>query len=141
MSDAARLRLFHRLQAAAHRLKTRADTRLAAAAGVTTAQCALLAVLDEDGPSPQRAVARRLGFNESAMTPMVRRLLDAGLAARAPAEHDRRVRVLTLTNAGRAALEAAREPFTAVNADIDAALGGLDAHALARALDAMGRGS
>ena len=141
MSSAGQHRLFHRLQTAAHLLRTQADRRLVAAAGVTTAQCALLAVLAADGPSPQRAAAGRLGLNESAMTPMVRRLVEAGLVERRADPEDRRVRALALTEAGQAALATARAPFAEINAILDDALGPAGAQALARALEAVSKGA
>jgi DNA-binding MarR family transcriptional regulator len=137
MSDAGEHHLFHRLQRAAHHLRTESDRRLVAAAGVTTAQCALLAILASSGPAQQSAVASALGLNESAMTPMVRRLCEAGLVARARNDRDRRVRALTLTPAGRRALDAAGAPFADINAALDAVFEGLDSAAIARALDAL----
>lgn len=139
MTNAGELRLFYLIQTAAHRLRIQADRKMVAAVGATTAQCAILAVLAEAGPAPQRAVAEKLGLNESAMTPMVRRLVDAGLAMRVDSAKDRRVRALDLTPAGRKAFADAKEPFDEINAGIDAALKDVRADALAAALNAMGR--
>lgn len=71
-------RLYFLLQRAAHRLRTTADRRCLAAAGVTTAQLgALFAVRDEPGITQQR-LARALGLRESAVTALVGRLHRGG---------------------------------------------------------------
>ena len=92
---AASLRLYARLQSAAHLVKKAADRALIDAAGVTTAQAAVLAVVaaaeksDATGPT-QKTVAAALALNESAMTAMVSRLIVLHYLKRERNRDDRR---------------------------------------------------
>lgn len=136
-------RLYHRLQTVAHVLKKRADSRLTEAAGVTTAQAAVLVVVGEHANVTQRLVAKELGITEPAVTGMVDRLLAAGLITRRRRDDDARVRLLVLTEAGREALAVAGQAFSTVNALLVEALGQerldrLDAD-LEELLEALGR--
>lgn len=116
-------RLYFLLQRAAHRLRTVADRRCLAAAGVSTAQLgALFAVQDEPGVT-QRGLARTLGLRESAVTALVARLTKAGLVARRPHPHEHRAVVLELTDAGATALRAAQPEIDRFNAELRALLG------------------
>lgn len=135
---AHRTRLYHRLQIAAHRVQKAADRATTEAAGVTTAQAAVLAVIDASGgATTQRAVAGQLGLNESALTQMTGRLLRLGLVARIRDPGDARAWRLDLTADGKAALARLRGPFQRVNARLDAALKDADLAALADALDCV----
>jgi DNA-binding MarR family transcriptional regulator len=117
-------RLYFLLQRAAHRLRTTADRRCLAAAGVTTAQLgALFAVRDEPGVTQQR-LARTLGLRESAVTGLIGRLTAAGLVAKDPHPHEHRAVVLELTDAGVGALRAAQPEIDRFNAELRAVLGG-----------------
>jgi DNA-binding MarR family transcriptional regulator len=120
--SASKLRIYHRLQIAAHAIKKSADRQLLAAAGVTTAQAAVLAVAAHNGGATQRSVAEKLELNESAMSAMVARLMKAGLLARKRDARDPRAWRLTVTTAGRATLGRVRPAFARINAGIEAAL-------------------
>lgn len=123
MSEPDDQRLYFLLQRAAHRLRTTADRRCLAAAGVTTAQIgALFAVHDEPGITQQQ-LARTLGLRESAVTGLVGRLTGAGLLARRAHPRQHRAVVLELTEAGAAALQAARPEIDRFNAELRAVLG------------------
>lgn len=124
MDPAGRERLYHLLQTAAHRLKTRADRDSQGVAGVTAAQAAVMFVIARERATTQRRVAEQLKLNESAVTGMVGRLMEAGFVARAPSPTDGRAWTVTLTPAGEAALDRFRVNLDALNADITAALGG-----------------
>ncbi|MGW0186001.1 MarR family winged helix-turn-helix transcriptional regulator [Streptomyces sp. NPDC003362] len=116
-------RLFFLLQQAAHRLRTAADRRCLAAAGVTTAQLgALFAVHDEPGLTQQR-LARVLGLRESAVTGLVARLGKAGLLVKRAHPREHRAVVLELTEDGVAALDAARPEIDRFNGELRALLG------------------
>ncbi|KQW11735.1 MarR family winged helix-turn-helix transcriptional regulator [Streptomyces sp. Root369] len=116
-------RLYFLLQRAAHRLRTTADRRCLAAAGVTTAQLgALFAVHDEAGITQQR-LARTLGLRESAVTGLVGRLTAAGLLAKRPHPREHRAVVLELTDAGTDALRAAQPEIDRFNTELREALG------------------
>lgn len=116
-------RLFFLLQRAAHQLRTTADRRLLAAAGVTTAQLgALFAVHDRPGIT-QQELARTLGLRESAVTGLVGRLAAAGLVAKGAHPREHRAVVLELTQTGRAALHRARPEADRFNAELRALFG------------------
>ena len=119
---ASKLRIYHKLQIAAHRVQKRADRAVFAAAGVSTAQAAVLSIVAAQGPITQRAVARQLGLNESAMTAMTNRLLSSGLLDRLRDEKDVRAWLLRLTAEGRAALKRIEPPFRSVNQTIERTL-------------------
>ena len=112
---ASETRLYHRLQIAAHRAQKAADRALMEAAGVTTAQSAVLTVTSLSEPATQRHVAEQLGINESAMTAMVTRLLRMGLLDRSRDPDDVRAWRLVLTAEGRAALKRIKAAFKPIN--------------------------
>ncbi|MFG2727619.1 MarR family winged helix-turn-helix transcriptional regulator [Streptomyces canus] len=123
MPEPADQRLYFLLQRAAHRLRTAADRRCLAAAGVTTAQLgALFAVQDEAGITQQQ-LARTLGLRESAVTGLVGRLTAAGLLAKRPHPREHRAVVLELTDAGTDALRAAQPEIDRFNTELREALG------------------
>jgi DNA-binding MarR family transcriptional regulator len=120
--SASKRRIYHRLQIAAHAIKKSADRELLAAAGVTTAQAAVLTVAARHGGATQRSVAEQLEVNESAMTAMVARLMKAGLLARERDANDPRAWRLTVTVAGGETLRRVRPAFARINAGIEAIL-------------------
>jgi len=134
--SASKLRIYHRLQLAAHRIQKAADRALLAAADLTTAQAAVMAVVAGTGPTTQREVARQLGLNESAVTAMTARLIAMGLLERGRDENDARAWRLTLSKDGRAVLKRIEKPFAAINRKLESTL---DAEDLARLADMLGR--
>lgn len=116
-------RLYHRLQLAAHRAQTAADRAVMEAAGITTAQAAVLAVTAAGEPMTQRAAALQLGLNESALSQMTARLIKLGLIARTRDKDDARAWQLQVTAEGRAALKRIHAPFAEINAVLDKAVG------------------
>lgn len=127
-------RLYSRLQQAAHAAMKAADRASLEAAGITTAQAAMLTVTQAGEPITQRSIADQLGLNELAVTQMTARLMKLGLIERTRDAEDARAWRLSLTGAGRGALERLRAPFARINAALDAALGDEDAAALAATL-------
>ncbi|WP_086799749.1 MarR family winged helix-turn-helix transcriptional regulator [Streptomyces caniscabiei] len=69
----------------------------------------LMQLLDRDGQT-QSELLESVGLDHSTVSKSLRRMQDAGLLVRAPAEHDRRVMVVHLTERGRAM----REPIAAM---------------------------
>lgn len=61
----------------------------------------LMQLLDRDGQSQSELLAS-VGLDHSTVSKSLRRMQDAGLLTREPAEHDRRVMVVRLTDKGRA---------------------------------------
>lgn len=116
------LRLYHRLQLAAHLTNKAADRAVHEATSLTVAQVAVLNVVELTPHATQREVAAQLGLNESALPPMVKRLCGDGLLLRQRSSHDARAWALQLTEAGRSVLRAARGPFATINATLGNAL-------------------
>jgi DNA-binding MarR family transcriptional regulator len=92
--------------------------------GVTPAQYAVLRVLWEHDGQSAADVGARLVLDSATMTGLVDRLSQAGLVERRPHAVDRRVNLVSLTDAG-AALQAPLEAaMDALNEDAGARLGG-----------------
>ncbi len=72
---------------------------------ITPPQLMTLRGLSSDAPVPMSEIARALACDASNVTGIVDRLEARGLVQRSSAAGDRRVRMLTLTPAGRAARE------------------------------------
>lgn len=137
---ASELRLYHRLQLAAHRLHKTADRLLLEAADVTAAQAAVLAIAARNTSVTQRDVAELLGQNESAVTAMVARLVALGLLKRTRSASDGRAWLLSLSEQGRAARRKAQTAFASVNARIEANLSAAEIKRLAKYLDRLTEG-
>ncbi len=69
----------------------------------------LMHLLDRDGQT-QSELLESVGLDHSTVSKSLRRMQDAGLLIREPAQHDRRVMVVHLTDKGRAL----REPISAM---------------------------
>lgn len=69
--------------------------------------------MDAEAGTTQRAIARRLGFNESAITAPVGRIEVSGALARHRHPDDGRVRLLSVTAEGRRALAEALDKLGA----------------------------
>lgn len=123
MSAAGEVRLYMALQKAAHAFKKRADNDLMAAADLTTAQSAVLVVINAEEGATQRSVASALSLNESAVTAMIRKLMGRGLIDRQRSTRDARAWSLQLTKKGEVALAATAAPFTKLNEHIDTEMG------------------
>ncbi|MFF8320976.1 MarR family winged helix-turn-helix transcriptional regulator [Streptomyces bobili] len=69
----------------------------------------LMQLLDRDGQT-QSELLEAVGLDHSTVSKSLRRMQEAGLLVREPAQHDRRVMVVHLTDKGRAM----REPIAAL---------------------------
>ena len=74
-------------------------------------------------PLPQQALAASVGLDKSTMVATVDELEAAGLVERRPEPADRRVRLVTVTDAGRATLERAGAVVTRTEDELLADLG------------------
>jgi MarR family transcriptional regulator, lower aerobic nicotinate degradation pathway regulator len=79
---------------------------------------ALLAALDEFGPSSQAALSSACGIDRSDTVAMLNELAERGLVVRQPDPDDRRRNIISITPAGRDRLE----QLDAVLADVQAEL-------------------
>jgi len=82
----------------------RLTTEVFAAAGSRRYHYALLASLEEFGPSSQTSLGRRCGFDRSDVAVMVNELAQAGYLERTQDPADRRRNIIALTPAGQARL-------------------------------------
>ncbi|MGH2900278.1 MAG: MarR family winged helix-turn-helix transcriptional regulator [Solirubrobacteraceae bacterium] len=112
--------------------------RIAGEFGLTPPQLFALKALDPDNPVPMRALAAALRCDSSNVTGLIDGLEAQHLVERRPAEHDRRVRMLVVTERGRQVHARVAEVFQQVPPEL-AALSAADQRALRdilrRALD------
>lgn len=112
--------------------------RVAAEFGLTPPQLFALKTLEPDNPVPMRALAAALHCDNSNVTGLVDGLEAQGLVERREAEHDRRVRMLVVTERGTQVRDRLMEVMQVVPAEL-ATLGAADQRALRdilrRALD------
>jgi DNA-binding MarR family transcriptional regulator len=87
--------------------------RLSPATGLSATAAATLSSLDRRGPARLTELAVQEGVSQPAMTQLITRLQDAGLAERAPDPGDGRVVRVHITDAGRAELRHRRAVRTA----------------------------
>ncbi len=120
---ARKLRFYSRLQIAAHVLKKSSDRRLLEVAGVTTAQMSALALIASEETTTQTRLATELGLNDSAITAMVRRLIDLEMVARVRDDKDGRAWLLKLTKTGAEAVQKTDMITDETSARVDALLG------------------
>ena len=98
------MELHHQL----HRIVDQAMCR----AGLSLGRAKVLMRLDAHGPMNQATLAGLLGFAPRSVTETVDVLEREGLVTRAEDPHDRRARIVSLTDAGRAACLTAAEVRT-----------------------------
>jgi DNA-binding MarR family transcriptional regulator len=91
---------------------------VAARHGLTPVQAKVLGAAVR-GPLPMRAVAEALVCDASNVTGIVDRLEARGLVRREPGPQDRRIKIVTATDEGRAALLAVREDMQVVHDALD----------------------
>lgn len=97
--------------------------RVAGEFGLTPPQLFALRTLDPDNPVPMRALAAALQCDSSNVTGLVDGLEAQGLVERRSAEHDRRVRMLVVTERGAEV----RNRLATVMQEVPAELAALDA--------------
>lgn len=120
-------------QRAARRLARRFD-RAFKPVGLTNQQFSLLMPLNAPGPQSMSALADLMGMDRTTLTAALKALERRGLVETSRDENDRRARRLSLTAAGRAALQAALPIWRAEHARIDAEMTPAAAGALRAAL-------
>jgi len=135
--NASKLRLYHRLQVAAHAVQKAADRVVSTAAQLTTAQAAVLTIVAAGDGVTQRDVAIALHLNESAVTAMVLRLVRLQMLERVRSEDDPRAWHLSLSKRGRTALAASRAAFASINGRIEGQLSQREIERLVEYLDRL----
>ncbi len=120
--SASKRRLYWQLQLAAHFMQKQADRGLVKESGVTTAQFGVLSAIGNGSHVTQKDVATTLGLNQSAITAMVRRLMEMGYVDRNDSKTDGRTKILSLTSEGRLICKNTNSPFRKINQQIEATL-------------------
>jgi MarR family transcriptional regulator, organic hydroperoxide resistance regulator len=103
--------------------------RIAGEFGLTPPQLFALKALDPDNPVPMRALASALHCDNSNVTGLVDGLEAQGLVERRPGDHDRRLRMLVVTERGAQVRDRLAEAMHEVPPEL-AALGAADQRAL-----------
>jgi DNA-binding MarR family transcriptional regulator len=111
-----------KLRQLAHRVDRRYAAEMGPACGLTTAQYGLLGQIDAFGPLRAADLAARLGLDPSTLTRNLQALVDAGWVASAPGP-DRRSRLLSLTESGRARRVEAQRAWKRAQLALNARLG------------------
>ncbi len=99
---------------AIRRIASAAETSLRAlarATGLGFTQLIVLQVVSEAGEITPKMIARRAGLAPASVTALVERLAQHGFVERSRSVTDRRMYWVSITDAGRAALEAAPDPL------------------------------
>ena len=112
----AKHRFFYLMNMAGHRVFKHVDRVAQAELGVSAAQLGPLFVVARYPGSSQRELAAQLGYNESAITAQVRRLIEAELVERVPSPKDRRATKIELTAKGAEVVRRAQPLLARFNA-------------------------
>ncbi|WP_454915612.1 MarR family winged helix-turn-helix transcriptional regulator [Xanthobacter sediminis] len=92
------------------------------AEGITPVQYSLLTALDQMGEVEQIALSRAVGLDRTNIADVAARLETRGLLTRAVSPRDKRMKLVTLTEAGRALLERVQDGAARAHARTIAAL-------------------
>lgn len=123
-------------QRAARALARRFDEALRPV-GLTSGQFSLLMSLNRPSPPKAGAVAELLAMDPTTLTANLKPLIRRGLVVSTVNPDDRRSRLLSLTDEGRARLAAAVPIWERAHAAVEAGLGEQSPHALRASLNAL----
>jgi DNA-binding MarR family transcriptional regulator len=131
----ARRRFFYLLNLARHRVYKRADRLCQERLGVSGAQLGALFVVVERPGLRQREIAEALGYNESAITALTHRMIEAELLERRPDPNDGRVSLVFATGHGKRVVGRARPVLAELNARLTLGFGADELDVAARFLE------
>jgi len=114
-----------------------AETPILATHGVSMWGYSVLTALDETPVRTQAALAEAIGADKSRIIGTLDELQSAGLIERTPDPDDRRVRLLSITAAGRRVRRAVRKSIRAYEDELLGVLPAADREALIRSLKAL----
>ena len=117
------------VQRAARALARRFDVAMRPL-GLTNGQFSLMMALNRPAPAPMAPVATLLAMDRTTLTAALKPLKRRGLIAIAADPKDRRGKLLSLTDDGRAILSAAVPIWTRVHAEVEGGLSSGDADRL-----------
>jgi len=116
-----------------------AELPVLAAHGVSMWGYAVLGALDDGAVRTQAALAEAIGADKTRIIGTLDRLQAAGLITREPDPHDRRARILTITDGGREVRASVRAEIQANEERLLAVLPEADRHGFLNALEALCR--
>ncbi|WP_145908988.1 MarR family transcriptional regulator [Kitasatospora viridis] len=105
---------------------------------LTTPQFAVLALLDEHGPLDQSALGALAAMDRSTLSTLLDRLEGQQLVTKAVEPTNRRRRIVTLTDAGRACLDEATPKMARLIEDLEQLFGADDMRRLVLLLRKLG---
>ena len=108
--------------------------------GLTMWEYIALAKLARGRAPTQLALSEQMGYDKTRLIALLDGLADQGLVAREPDPADRRARIVSLTDSGRARLRAARTDIRAMESQLLAGLGADQQVALRTTLAALADG-
>jgi DNA-binding MarR family transcriptional regulator len=136
-ADGMELRVWLRLLTCANMIERRVRQNLRDRFDITLPRFYLLAQLDREPEGLALGeISRRLMVSNGNVTGLIERLVTEGLIDRRPAPEDRRIQIVRLTRAGKAAFD----EMTPIHRDwIKSVMSGLDRRELSNLLDLLGR--
>ena len=130
-------RLIYLLTRAQHSLMTHLKKELAAQGEtLTPVQAGILFLLRENAHT-MTGLSRTLSIDNSAITGLVDRLENSGLARRTPDPNDRRTYLIRITDKGKAHLDRACVTIEKVNEEIKSGFSDKDVHTFTRVLNSL----
>jgi MarR family transcriptional regulator for hemolysin len=127
-------RFMQELNGAARAWRSALERQLKANGLTAAGWSALSAVAGSAEPPSQRELARRLGVDGATLVSTIDRLAGRGLVERTAAEHDRRVKLIVTTDAGRSMTDRMRRDAGALRRRM---LAPIDAGSVAVAADVL----
>jgi len=121
------------LRKATRRLSRLYDMAVAPS-GLKTTQAAILAEIDRSQPCPVGELAEKLVMDAGALAHTLKPLERDGFIAVAPDERDRRTRLVSLTETGRAKMEETQALLAEAHRGFEATVGAAESKALREAL-------
>ena len=137
MTAPANPRLMFLLSAASRRVQRWIEAETAGKGGLTAAQAGVLFYLGRDDGALIGEVAEALDAAPSAMTGLIDRMERAGLVERRADPTDGRAQRIYMTDAGRAAREAAKAGLSTVNARLTEGFSEAEVETIARWLSSL----
>ena len=107
----------------ASRVVTRHYDSALAPVGLSTSSYSILSRTAREGPLPLGALAARLAMDRTTLSRELAPLVDAGLVEAEPDEHDRRKRIVVLTDEGAALVKEARPLWARAQKDLSRRFG------------------
>jgi DNA-binding MarR family transcriptional regulator len=121
----------------ASRIVTRHYDSALAPIGLSTSSYSILSRTSREGPLPLGALAARLAMDRTTLSRELAPLVDAGLVEAEPDEHDRRKRIVALTDDGAALVKEARPRWARVQNELSRRFGSGRTDALMAELHAL----